>query len=153
MFAAGEGLLPRIRPIIVVPLRGLPTTNMTFPEPSLYKSHLAISVAIKSQLIGLPMPQSEKPSFNMKNEELFNHEAYIALIPHIDRQNIDPWTVPYETAAELIEPLPSRTLIIVSLQDADFIELCQQMGADRTGTVMAHNEPNGFRWAYLERRR
>jgi 4-amino-4-deoxy-L-arabinose transferase-like glycosyltransferase len=90
---------------------------------------------------------------NFGPPELFDHQAYTALIPHIDRQNIDTWAVPYETVADLIEPLPSRTLVIAHLNDADFIELCQQMGADRTGTVMAHKEPNGFRWCYIERSR
>ena len=27
------------------------------------------------------------------------------------------------------------------------------MDAQRTGTVMAHKKPNGFRWCYIERKR
>lgn len=85
--------------------------------------------------------------------EQFDHQAYTALIPHIERTNIDTWNTPHTNPADLVKKLGSRTLVIVPLHDTGFVELFEQLGATSAGTVMAHKEPHGFRWAYIERRR
>jgi 4-amino-4-deoxy-L-arabinose transferase-like glycosyltransferase len=87
---------------------------------------------------------------NLQVPEEFDHESYRALIPHIKRTNVDTWSTPYDSPADLINSFGSRTLIIVSLRDTAFLELCQEMDAKRTGTVIARNGSDGFQWCYLE---
>jgi hypothetical protein len=87
---------------------------------------------------------------NLDAPELFDHESYRALIPHIKKTNVNTWFSDHDSPADLIESFGTRTLIIVPLNDIGFVELCQQMGAQRTGTVMAHKEPNGFQWCYID---
>jgi hypothetical protein len=87
---------------------------------------------------------------NLDAVENFDHEAYRALIPHIAKVNVDTWTNPYDSPVDLIKSLGSRTLVIVSLHDTGFLELCQETGATRTGKVIAHNGRDGFQWCYFE---
>jgi 4-amino-4-deoxy-L-arabinose transferase-like glycosyltransferase len=90
---------------------------------------------------------------NFDTPEKFDHEAYIALIPHIERRNINAWTQPPQTPGDLIDSLPSRTLVLINLRDHDLFDLCVEKGAELSGEVRAHQEPTGFLWCYLERRR
>jgi hypothetical protein len=87
---------------------------------------------------------------NLGAPEKFNHESYRALIPHIERSNVNKWATPFDSPEDFITSLGSRTLIILPLHNTALVELCQQMGAKRTGKVMAHREPNGFLWCYME---
>jgi hypothetical protein len=86
---------------------------------------------------------------NFGAPELFDHQSYTALIPHIERRNIDTWNSP-QSPVDIMNSLPSRSLIIMSRHDSGLLDLCVQNGGEISGIVMAHKEPNGFQWCYIE---
>jgi hypothetical protein len=90
---------------------------------------------------------------NFDAPEDFDHEAYTALIPHIERKNIDTWKDPSISPGDHIDSLPSRSLVIMNLHDSVLFDICIEKGSDLYGQRLSHNGLNGFSWCYIERRR
>jgi 4-amino-4-deoxy-L-arabinose transferase-like glycosyltransferase len=83
---------------------------------------------------------------NFDAKEEFDHEAYRALIPQIERRSHYPWQNPSAHHMKLIEKFPSRTLLIVPLTDQKFPELYDTIGCQQAGTIIAPNGYRGFQW-------
>jgi 4-amino-4-deoxy-L-arabinose transferase-like glycosyltransferase len=87
---------------------------------------------------------------NFDEKEQFDHEAYRALIPQIDRRSHYPWQNPSAHHLKLIDKFPSRTLLIVPLTDKKFPELHERIGCQQAGTVIAPNGWRGFQWCLIK---
>jgi 4-amino-4-deoxy-L-arabinose transferase-like glycosyltransferase len=83
---------------------------------------------------------------NFDVKENFDHEAYRALIPQVERRSHYPWQNPSAHHLRLIDKFFSRTLIIVPLTDKNFSDLHERIGCSQTGTVIAPNGWSGFQW-------
>ena len=87
---------------------------------------------------------------NFSGPELFNHQAYRALIPDVDGKNLPPGEEPLSNPIALVEANRPGVLVIVSLWDEELYGLCDQVGGDPAGTVVTGEGTSGFEWCFVE---
>jgi len=121
----------------------LQATFVRYPRKSRvgYRDHI---VRLASKL------ENVKTIANFSGAELFDHQAYRALIPEIGGKNLPPGEEPLSNPIAVIEELRPGVLVIVSLWDEELYGLCDQVDGDPAGTVITGEGTSGFEWCFVE---
>jgi len=87
---------------------------------------------------------------NFSRSESFDHQAYRALVPDIEKKNLSPGEEPLTNPIGVVEANRPGVLVIVSLWNEELYDLCDQIGGDPAGVVDLGQGRSGFQWCFVE---
>jgi hypothetical protein len=82
--------------------------------------------------------------------EDFDHQAYRALVPDIEGENLLPRDESISDPNTIVEALRPGVLAIVSLWDEELFGLCDEVNGEPAGIVIAGQGARGFEWCFVE---
>jgi hypothetical protein len=87
---------------------------------------------------------------NFSGPEDFDHQAYRALVPDIEGENLLPRDESISDPNTIVEALRPGVLAIVSLWDEELFGLCDEVNGEPAGIVIAGQGARGFEWCFVE---